>query len=133
MVNDDCIQQLGRVLLVRCGHRPLDGHSGSSGVRVSEIIARVQRGGAHTVLLDASISPYADSGGLRWLLHLKQEAEERGITLCAVAAPHSRVRRNLSLLNSGLTVYDGLQDAWLHAAHPMRHHPLSAASAPQMT
>ncbi|MBC8101909.1 MAG: hypothetical protein H7Z41_04895 [Cytophagales bacterium] len=111
-VNDDCIQQLGRVLLVRCGHCPLDGESGSSGVRVSEIIARARSGGARTVLLDATASPYADSGGLRWLLHLKQAAEESGLALRTVAAPGSRIVRNLSLLDAGLDVYDDLHAAW---------------------
>jgi len=127
MVNDDCIQQLGRVLLVRCGHRPLDGESGSSGVGVREIITRARNGGARTVLLDASGSPYADSGGLRWLLRLRQEVEDSGLALCTVATPHSRVWRNLALLQADLALYGDLHDAWLHAAHPYRH-SLQAAS-----
>lgn len=128
MVNDDSIQQLGRVLLVRCGRRPLDGASGSSGIQVDDIVDRARRGGARTVLLDASGSPYADSGGLRWLLRLKQEAESNGLNLCTVAAPHSRVWRNLTLLNAGLDMYGDLHAAWLHAAHPMRH-PTAAHAA----
>jgi len=121
MVNDDCIQQLGRVLIVRCGHRPLDGESGSSGVRVSEIITRAKSGKARTVLVDVTASPYADSGGLRWLLHLKQVAEDNDLTFCTAAEPHSKVWRNLTLLNAGFSLYDDLHVAWQHAAHPMRH------------
>lgn len=111
-VNDDKIQQLGRVLMVRCGHRPLDGESGSSGVRVSEIIARARKGGARTVLLDATVSPYADSGGLRWLLSLKEAADENGLSLKTVTAPGSRIGRNLSLLKAGFDIYEDLHTAW---------------------
>jgi anti-anti-sigma regulatory factor len=111
-VNDDKIQQLGRVLLVRCGHRPLDGESGSSGVNVRDIIAKARNGGARTVLLDATVSPYADSGGLRWLLHLKQEAEENGLSLRTVTAPGSKIERNLSLLKAGFDIYEDLHTAW---------------------
>ncbi len=111
-VNDDKIQQLGRVLLVRCGQRPLDGESGSSGVRVSEIIARARKGGARTVLLDATVSPYADSGGLRWLLQLKKAAEDNGLSLRTVTAPGSRIGRNLSLLKAGFDIYEDLHTAW---------------------
>ena len=111
-VNDDTIQQLGRVLLVRCGHTPLDGESGSSGVGAHEIIARAQKGGARTVLLDATVSPYADSGGLRWLLHLKQEAEENGLSLRTVTSRGSRIERNLSLLKAGFDIYEDLHTAW---------------------
>ena len=111
-VNDDTIQQLGRVLLVRCGHRPLDGESGSSGIGAGEIIARAQKGGAKTVLLDATVSPYADSGGLRWLLSLKNAAEESGLSLRTVTAPGSRIERNLSLLKAGFDIYEDLHSAW---------------------
>jgi hypothetical protein len=100
------------VLLVRCGHRPLDGETGSSGVQVSDIIARAQKGGARTVLLDATVSPYADSGGLRWLLHLKQAAEDNGLSLRTVTAPGSKIGRNLSLLKAGFDIYEDLHTAW---------------------
>ena len=111
-VNDDNIQQLGRILLVRCGQTPLDGESGSSGVGAREIIARAQKGGARTVLLDATVSPYADSGGLRWLLRLKQEAENSGLSLRTVTSPGSRIERNLSLLKAGFDIYEDLHTAW---------------------
>lgn len=111
-VNDDTIQQAGRVLLVRCGQRPLDGESGSSGVRVSDIIARAQKGGARTVLLDVTVSPYADSGGLRWLLCLKNAAEENGLSLRTVTAHGSKIERNLSLLKAGFDIYEDMHSAW---------------------
>ncbi len=111
-VNDDNIQQMGRILLVRCGHAPLDGESGSSGIGAREIVARAQKGGARTVLLDATVSPYADSGGLRWLLRLKQEAENSGLSLRTVTSPGSKIERNLSLLKAGFDTYENLHTAW---------------------
>ena len=111
-VNDDNIQQLGRILLVRCGHTPLDGKGGSSGIEAHEIVARARKGGARTVLLDATVSPYADSNGLRWLLHLKQEAENSGLSLRTVTAPGSKIERNVSLLKAGFDIYQDLHTAW---------------------
>jgi hypothetical protein len=121
MVNDDTIRRVGTVLLVRCGHAPLDGAHGGSAMTAAEIADRARSAGVRTILLDATGAPYADSDGLRWLLRLKQEVEASDIALCAVAAPHGKVWRNLALLDAGLEMYDDLHVAWDHAAHPARY------------
>lgn len=120
-VNEDRVKLMGRVLIVRFGQRPLDGESVTSSLSVKDLIRRARRGGARALVLDARDSPYADSGGLRWLLKLKEAADESGLSLRTVVASGSKVRRNLALLNAGLDLYENLQSAWrtrLSAARP---------------
>jgi anti-anti-sigma regulatory factor len=107
----DSIQEFGRVLMIRCA-APLDGERGSSAVPAEEIASRARRSGARVVLLDLSHTPYADSGGLRWLLKLQRTSDQEGFVLRVVAAPGGRVRRNLVLLRANLDLYDDAHEAW---------------------
>jgi len=126
-VKTDCIEEFGRVLLIRCG-TPLDGESGSSGARTEDVLRHARRSGARILLLDLLHTPYADSGGLRWLLALKRAADAERMSLRVVCAPAGRVRRNLVLLRAGFELYDDVHRAWhtpLHATG--RDNPFATA------
>jgi anti-anti-sigma regulatory factor len=128
-VKTDCIEEFGRVLLIRCGG-PLDGESGSSAARIEDVMRRTRRSGARIVLLDLLHTPYADSGGLRWLLALKRAAEAEGLTLRVVCARDGRVRRNIVLLRAGLELYDDVHRAWSAPLHEQHSFGTARAHSP---
>ena len=100
-------QGVGRVLLLRVTG-PLDG--GAPDPR--QVTASANACGARFVLLDATRAPYADSGGLRWLLGLRSELDEAGRQLHIAAKRGSKVWRNLDLLNAGLEIFGSVGAAW---------------------
>ncbi len=108
-------RELGRVLLLSGEDKPLDAVSPLALGGEPERIARHARAvRARIVLLDLTRVPFADSDGLRWILHLKNALDE-ALPQCSlrVAAPlHGKVRRNLDLLGAGVALYDNVRAAW---------------------
>ena len=100
-------RHLGRVFLLRWDG-PLDG----SGPAPAQVAAGAVCADARFLLLDLSHVPFADSGGLRWLLALTGETAAAGLGLRVAARPGGKVRRNLALLQAGLELYDSVARAW---------------------
>src|SRR4029079_18758765 len=103
----DLGQDFGRVLLLHA-RGPLEG----SGAAPERIAARMRDAGARLLLLDATVAPYADSDGLRWLLRLRAEGEKAGQSLRIVARQGGKVWRNLMLLEVEWEMYGSLRHAW---------------------
>jgi len=97
----------GRILLLRC-NEALDG----SGLTPEQITDLTKTNGIRYLLVDTTEARYADSGGLRWLLRLRQAVASAGKRLRIVARPGSKVWRNIQLLETDLEVYPSLARAW---------------------
>lgn len=106
----DSIDAVGRTLMLRaCG--PLDRESFLCRTAPVEIARRAHREHSRVVVLDAYPTEYADSDGLRWVLALRSALAMEGVPFHVVSRPHSRVRRNLDLLGTDLSLYENVQDA----------------------
>jgi anti-anti-sigma factor len=83
----------------------------------SEFLARLRPICDHTnrVVLDLRRAEYVDSDGVRALLALQNEMDDRHGELRLVVQPESRVSRTLSLLrlNNRFRIYDSVSDAWI--------------------
>ena len=96
---------MGRIYYLRC-----DGPMG--GPTPEQITHEAFATGARVILVDATHAEYADSDGLRWLLALRQAAEERGLCLRIAAATEGRIWRNITLLEAHMDLYPTVQSAW---------------------
>jgi anti-anti-sigma factor len=99
----------GRSSVVRCAE-PLDA---TASERLRALVAGpVQT--ARRVILDLSAAAYADSAGLRELLHLQQRLRTQGAELRLVVPPGSRIDRALRLVGfaSLLALYPSGRLAW---------------------
>ena len=108
----------GRVFLLRWDG-PLDG----SGPTPSQVAASAVCAGARFLLLDLLRVPFADSGGLRWLLALTSESAAVGIGLRVAVRPGGKVRRNLELLRAGLELHESVARAWKAPLRAARRGP----------
>lgn len=98
---------IGRVLLLRW-QGAVDG-SGPSAKKMGD---QAHADGARFVLLDFTRAPFIDTAGLRWLLALKCDMEERGFGLRLAAKRGGKVWRNVALLDVGLDMYGSVGAAW---------------------
>jgi Anti-anti-sigma regulatory factor (antagonist of anti-sigma factor) len=96
---------MGRIFYLRC-----DGPMG--GPPPERLADEASADGARIVLVDATHAEYADSEGLRWLLALRREADERGLCLRIAAPTGGKVWRNIKLLDAGLSLHPTVQSAW---------------------
>jgi len=114
-MTDDMGQMLGRVLVLRVSG-PFDGNGAAPPERVA---TRAKREGARFLLVDATGAPYIDSGGLRWLLALRQAAQAGGQRLRIAARRAGPIWRNLMLLGIPLELYGSPRRAWRAPHHPI--------------
>jgi len=116
----------GRATVVRCAE-PLD-------ATVSERLRTLLAGPVQKtrrVILDLSAAAYADSAGLRELLHLQQRLRSHGAELRLVVPPGSRIDRALRLVGFAalLPLYPSGRLAWHEARRPRPATPQQRAVA----
>ena len=100
----------GRVFLL-CPRGPL----GLPDDSPERLVERARSRGSRAILLDMTHTPYIDSDGLRWLIRLRRAAaadESSPQLLRIVARRDGSVWRNLKLLDTGITLFASLRDAW---------------------